>query len=77
MLPEPKIGPLTQRFNLMDFTDKLIDDLELLRAGKISIRDAVARANLAKQVLKSVHYVVTAQKYLSDNAKRIEPPKYS
>lgn len=57
-------GPLTQRFNLGDFTDSLIDDLNQLRAAKISIRDAQARAQLARQVLRSVHYFVIAQKFL-------------
>ena len=67
------IGPLTERFNLATFTDDLIADLRALRAGKISVRDARARADLAKQVLRAVHYVVTAQKYLSDKAKALPP----
>ena len=64
-------GPLTERFNLVDFTDSLITDLHMLRGGKISIRDALARAEIAKQVLRSVGYVVMAQKYLSDAAKPV------
>ena len=28
---------------------------------------------LAKQILRGVHYVVTAQKYLSDNARLVSP----
>ena len=68
-------GPLTDRFNLMDFTDSLILDLQSLRAGKISIKDAMARAEIAKQVLRSVGFVVSAQKYLSDNAKPIKELK--
>lgn len=64
-------GPLTERFNLVDFTDSLIMDLQALRSGKISIRDAMARAEIAKQVLRSVGYVVMAQKYLSDTAKPV------
>ena len=71
MSQEKQIGPLTQRFNLMSFTDGLIEDLDALRSGKISVREAMARANLAKQVLRGVHYVVTAQKFLSDNARRL------
>ena len=62
-------GPLSERFNLVDFTDSLIADLHALRAGHISIRDAMARAEIAKQVLRSVGFVISAQKYLSDNAK--------
>ena len=64
-------GPLTQRFNLMAFTDDLIADLTALRNGKISVQDAKARADLAKQVLRAVGHVITAQKYLSDQARQI------
>ncbi len=61
-------APMTQRFNLMEFTDSLIMDLEMLRAGKISLRDAAVRADLAKQVLRAVGLVVTAQKFLEGKA---------
>jgi hypothetical protein len=74
-LPEPSPGSASERFNLPIFVDRLIVDLELLRAGKISIREAKARAELAKQVLRGVHYVVTAQKYLEGQAKEIPPYK--
>lgn len=72
---ENEPGPLTQRFNLMEFTDSLIQDLQDLRENKISVREANARALMAKQILRSVHYVVTAQKYLGDNAKRLPSSK--
>lgn len=61
-------APLTEKFNLINFTDSLICDLTLLRAGKITTKDAMARAELAKQVLRSIGLVVQAQKYLSDQA---------
>jgi len=32
--------------------------------------DEIYWADLAKHVLRAVHYVVTAQRYLSDNAKQ-------
>jgi hypothetical protein len=67
------LGPMTERFNLMKFTDSLILDLEMLRAGKISPRDASVRADLAKQVLRAVGLVVTAQKFLESNAKELPP----
>lgn len=70
-----EVGPLTERFDLLAFTDALIGDLKALRAGEISVRDARARAELARQVLRSVHYVVTAQKFLMDKAKQIQGPK--
>lgn len=64
-------GPLTERFNLMTFTDDLMGDLRALRAGKITVRDAKARAELARQILRSVHYVVTAQKFMASQAKQL------
>jgi len=64
-------SPLTERFDLLGFTDSLIMDLQALRAGKISVKDAMARAEIAKQVLRSVGYVVSAQKYLSERAKPV------
>lgn len=67
-------GPLTERFNLATFTDDLIGDLRQLRAGTITVREARARAELARQVLRAIHYVVTAQKFLMDNAKALPTP---
>ena len=63
------LGPLTEQFSLISFTQNLIHDLALLRQGKISVHDARVRAELAKQVLRSLSLVVTAQKFLADNAK--------
>ena len=62
-------GELSQRFDLMSFTDDLINDLAQLRAGKISVKEAMARAELAKQVLRSVQLVVTARKFMEAAAK--------
>ena len=70
-MPDDRLQPLSDRFNLMSFTDDLIGDLQALRAGRISARDARARADLAKQVLRAVHYVVTAQKFMADQAKTL------
>ena len=67
-------GPLSKRFHLTTFTDELIRDLDQLRAGKISIRDAAVRADLAKQVLRAVQLIVTAQKYLDGQVIPIAPP---
>lgn len=66
-------GPMTQRFDLLTFTDGLIKDLAELRLGKISVRDARARAELARQVLRSVHYVVSAQKFIEQQALSVPP----
>lgn len=63
---------LADRLDLGTLVAGLLGDLKDLRAGKISNRDAQARAELARQVLRAVHYVVTAQKYLDGRA--LPPP---
>lgn len=63
---------LSDRLDLGTLIAGLLGDLKDLRAGKISIREAHARAELARQVLRGVHYVVTAQKYLDGRA--LPPP---
>lgn len=65
-------SPIMDRFNLVGFTDGLIDDLRLLREGKISTHEAHARANLAKQILKAINYTIIAQKFLVENAQNVQ-----
>lgn len=59
---------LADKFDLSDLINGLVGDLKDLRANKISVRDANARAVLAKQILRGVHYVVVAQKFLEGRA---------
>lgn len=59
---------LADRFSLDDLIVGLAGDLKALREGKISVRDAQARAVLAKQILRGVHYVVMAQKFIEGRA---------
>lgn len=59
---------LSESLNLQSLIAGLMGDLKALRDGKISIQDAKARAELARQILRGVHYVVQAQKYLSSQA---------
>ena len=59
---------LSERLDLASFIAGLVTDLKQLREGKISNRDAHARAELARQVLRGVHYVVTAQKFIEGRA---------
>lgn len=61
-------GSLARRFDLMKFTDDLAADLRALRAGTISVQDARVRADLARQVLRSIGFVITAQKMLEGKA---------
>lgn len=60
--------PLTERLDLSGLIAGLVVDLRELRAGKISVREAHARAELARQILRGVHYVVAAQKFLEGRA---------
>ena len=54
----------------LDFIVKgIADDLIALRAGKISIKDAQARALLAKQYMNGVRLVINARQSLEAHAK--------
>jgi len=57
-----------KRIYIEDLISGLVNDLRDLRAGKISVRDAQARVELARQILRGVHYVVQAQKFLEGQA---------
>jgi len=59
---------LNDRFDLESLIRALVQDLNELRAGKINIRDAHARAVLAKEILRGVHYAVVAQRYFEERA---------
>lgn len=54
--------------DLVGFTQKLIDDLDNLRVGKISVHQARASAELARQILRSMSLIVTAQKLIESRA---------
>lgn len=62
---------MAEALNLGELIAGLIGDLKDLRQGNISVRDAHARAELARQVLRGVHYVVTAQKFIEGRAKAL------
>jgi len=54
---------------LEDFTLELIGDLKALRQGRISVKEARARAMLAREVLRAVHLQLEGMRYLSEAAK--------
>lgn len=60
--------PLADRFQLEMVILGLAGDLESLRQGAISVDDARARAELAKQIMNGVRMVINAQKFLAANA---------
>lgn len=49
----------------------LIEDYGLLRKGKLSVREARARANLAREAMRAVHLQFEGLRFMSDQAKRI------
>lgn len=53
------------------FTSDLINDLAKLRAGEITVGDARARAQLAREVIRSVQVQLQGYKVFADAAKRI------
>ena len=50
----------------------LIDDYHALRMGKISVREARARAGIAREAMRAVHLQFEGLKFLSGTAKPIE-----
>ncbi|WP_230463306.1 hypothetical protein [Sphingobium sp. Cam5-1] len=57
------------RYSLDMIVKGIADDLVALRAGRISIKDAQARALLAKQYMNGVRLVINARKSLEGDAR--------
>jgi len=68
-------APVSDQLGLPGVISGLIGDLEALRAGKITVNDAVARSMLAKQIFNGVRIYLNGSKILSDAARPIEGPK--
>lgn len=68
-------GSLGERFSLDEVVAGLAFDLQELRAGRITVAQAQARAELAKQIMNGVRLVINTQKYLEDRARLIAPPE--
>lgn len=75
---------LAPRVDLDEVIADLVGDLKELRAGALSVKDARARAALAREVMRGFRLVIEARKFLAMNAKPIreigsgadpEPPK--
>ena len=59
-----ELAPVTDKLDLDKVITGLCSDLEQLRAGKISVNDAIARSLLAKQIFNGVRIYLTATKLL-------------
>lgn len=64
-------APLSESLGLGGVIAGLVGDLDALRAGKITVADAIARSLLAKQIFNGVRIYMNGTKYLSDAAQLI------
>lgn len=65
-------APVAETLGLDRIIEGLASDLDQLRAGKISVSDAVARSLLAKQIFNGVRLYLNGTKILADNARRVD-----
>lgn len=63
-----EVSPVTDELSLDKIIKGLAGDLDELRAGKISVQDAIARSMLAKQIFNGVRIYLNASKILSGSA---------
>lgn len=68
-------APATETLLLVDIIRGLANDLDALRAGKITVSDAMARSMLAKQIFNGVRIYMNGTKLLSGQAKTISDRK--
>lgn len=65
-------APATETLGLDKVITGLAGDLELLRAGKISVQDAIARSLLAKQIFNGVRIYLSGSKLLAEGARKVQ-----
>ena len=64
-------APVSEQLGLPAIISGLVTDLDDLRAGKISVNDAMARSMLAKQIFNGVRIYLNGTKLLSEQAKPV------
>lgn len=64
-------APASETLGLVDIIRGLAGDLDALRAGKITVQDAVARSMLAKQIFNGVRIYLNGTKLLSEQARPV------
>lgn len=64
-------APVSEALGLTGIISGLANDLEELRAGKISVNDAMARSMLAKQIFNGVRIYLNGTKLLADKARAL------
>jgi hypothetical protein len=66
---------LSERYSLDGIIQGLAADLEALRKGEISVKDAKTRAAIAHEIMRGVRLAVEAGKIASMTAKPIGGPR--
>jgi hypothetical protein len=66
------VAPVTYGLQLDKIITGLAGDLEALRAGQISVNDAIARSMLAKQIFNGVRLYLNGSKMLADQAREVK-----
>ncbi len=64
-------APASEALGLTGIIQGLAGDLDALRAGEITVQDAIARSMLAKQIFNGVRIYLNGTKMLADQAKPI------
>jgi hypothetical protein len=64
-------APASEALGLVDIIRGLAGDLDALRAGSITVQDAIARSLLAKQIFNGVRIYLNGTKLLSDQARQV------
>lgn len=68
--------PTTYTFNdLAVFARQMTDDLNALRAGRITISDANTRARLAREALRALELGVATRRMLEGAATPVDQPR--
>ncbi len=68
-------APISDQLGLGNVINGLVSDLDELRAGKISVNDAIARSMLAKQIFNGVRIYLNGTKLLSAKAIESSPSR--
>jgi len=64
--------------NIVNIVQGLVQDLNDLRAGKLTIQKANAHSKLAHEILRGINFVISAQKFIEGQAIQLpsaEPSK--
>lgn len=72
MVRDYQAMPVSDQLGIPQIIAGLVRDLDELRAGKISVNDAVARSMLAKQIFNGVRIYLNGAKLLADGAKPVD-----